>query len=123
MRCETCPAGWEDRSYEGECNDCGCRIYGHGLFNDNCRLSRKEVGRRLKQLEDYEAGKIVRPKWVAERFLRECDAEYKFNVSYPPVRMTRGVYYPLYGEVSLHYQAASDYRRGYEDAKEGKEVD
>ena len=37
--------------------------------------------------------------------------------------MTRGVYYPLYGEVSLHYQAASDYRRGYEDAKEGKEVD
>lgn len=22
--CEYCPMGWEDRSYEGECNDCGC---------------------------------------------------------------------------------------------------
>ena len=22
--CEHCPMGWEDRSYEGECNDCGC---------------------------------------------------------------------------------------------------
>lgn len=25
--CENCPCGWESRSYEGECNDCGC------LFN------------------------------------------------------------------------------------------
>lgn len=22
--CENCPMGWDDRSYEGECNDCGC---------------------------------------------------------------------------------------------------
>ena len=22
--CENCPCGWEDRSYEGECYDCGC---------------------------------------------------------------------------------------------------
>lgn len=22
--CENCPMGWEDRSYEGDCNDCGC---------------------------------------------------------------------------------------------------
>lgn len=22
--CENCPMGWEDRGYEGECNDCGC---------------------------------------------------------------------------------------------------
>lgn len=24
--CEYCPCCWEDRSYEGECNDCGCRL-------------------------------------------------------------------------------------------------
>lgn len=24
--CEHCPCGWEDRSYEGECNDCGCYL-------------------------------------------------------------------------------------------------
>jgi len=121
MKCENCPAGWEDRSYEGECNDCGCLIYGHGLFNDKCRLSKATVEKRLRQLQDYEAGKIKRPKWVAERFLRELDSEYKFHVAYPPVMMTKGVYYPLYGEVSMHYQMASDYRHGYEDAKAGKE--
>lgn len=22
--CEHCPLSWEDRGYEGECNDCGC---------------------------------------------------------------------------------------------------
>ena len=22
--CENCPMGWETRSYEGECDDCGC---------------------------------------------------------------------------------------------------
>ena len=22
--CESCPMGWEVRSYEGECEDCGC---------------------------------------------------------------------------------------------------
>ena len=22
--CEDCPMGWDDMSYEGECNDCGC---------------------------------------------------------------------------------------------------
>lgn len=22
--CESCPMGWESRSYEGECEDCGC---------------------------------------------------------------------------------------------------
>ena len=24
--CEHCPLSWEDRSYEGECNDCGCCV-------------------------------------------------------------------------------------------------
>lgn len=26
--CENCPLSWEDRGYEGECNDCGCAVYG-----------------------------------------------------------------------------------------------
>ena len=25
--CEHCPCSWEERSYEGECEDCGCRLY------------------------------------------------------------------------------------------------
>ena len=126
MRCENCPAGWEDRSYEGECNDCGCLIYGHGLFNDNCRLSKDQIMKRLAELDEYEHGRIDRPQWVANRFLRELDDTCSFNgepsyVSYPPERMRKGVYYPLYGTVDMHYQRISDYRRGYEDAKAGKE--
>src|SRR5574344_2764943 len=30
--CENCPMGWEDMSYEGECNDCGC------LFDHNFKV-------------------------------------------------------------------------------------
>ena len=31
--CENCPCGWEDRSYEGECYDCGCYISKDGDFS------------------------------------------------------------------------------------------
>ncbi len=27
FECENCPLSWEDRSYEGECDDCGCLVY------------------------------------------------------------------------------------------------
>lgn len=31
--CEHCPSSWEDRSYEGECNDCGCFLAKKGHDN------------------------------------------------------------------------------------------
>lgn len=31
--CEHCPCGWEHRSYEGECEDCGCLISKDGDFS------------------------------------------------------------------------------------------
>ena len=30
--CEHCPCGWEYRSYEGECEDCGCLVSKDGDF-------------------------------------------------------------------------------------------
>lgn len=125
-RCEYCPAGWEDRSYEGECNAFGCRILGFEIVDDDCKLSKTTVEKRLKQMEDYEAGKIERPQWIANKFMRELDTTCSFNgephhVSYPPRWMRKGVYYPLYGTVDMHYQSMHDYRQGYEDAKAGKE--
>lgn len=38
--CEYCPLSWEDRSYEGECEDCGCMAYGDYLGGAKflCRL-------------------------------------------------------------------------------------
>lgn len=29
--CEKCPLSWEDCSYESECYDCGCKVYGDYL--------------------------------------------------------------------------------------------
>ena len=126
-RCENCPASWEDRSYEGECNDFGCQIMGHGICDNDCRLTKSEIEKRLQQLEDYEAGKIKRPQWIANRFMRELDSTCVFDgkpghTPYPPVRMWKGVYYPIYGPTDMHYQSRADYRRGYEDAKAGKEM-
>lgn len=34
--CDECPQSWEDRSYEGECNDYGC--YACGECRETCRL-------------------------------------------------------------------------------------
>lgn len=31
--CEHCPSSWEDRGYEGECNDCGCFLAKNGHEN------------------------------------------------------------------------------------------
>lgn len=41
--CEHCPLSWEDRSYEGECNDCGCFLAKKGHDNASmliCMLPR-----------------------------------------------------------------------------------
>ena len=103
MKCENCPAGWEDRSYEGECGDFGCLIYGHEICLDNCRLSEAEINKRLKQWEDYTAGRIERPKWVANKFIREMDASWWFGHSlgiflpgYPPPKMRNGCHESIY---------------------------
>ena len=129
MRCEKCPAGWEDRSYEGECNDCGCLIMGHGIFDSNCKLTSEEIKERLHQLKEYEAGRIKRPQWIVNRFMRELDTSFNFirdgvlHTSYPPERMTRGVYYPVYGSLDMKENIRMGYRHGYEDAKGGKPYD
>jgi len=128
MKCENCPAGWEDRSYEGECGDFGCLIYGHEICLDNCRLSEAEINKRLKQWEDYTAGKIERPKWVANKFIREMDASWWFGHSlgiflpgYPPPKMRNGCHESIYSSSSLNDNVKSAYMEGYEDARSGKE--
>lgn len=127
MKCEFCPAAWEDRSYEGECNDCGCRIMGHDMVGDDCSLSLKEVNRRLDQLEDYHNGKIERPQWVTNRFIRELDAcNSMFGLdlglpAYPPKKTNNSLYKSIYGRIDITYSEYSAYRQGYEDAKKGLE--
>ena len=123
--CEYCPAGWEDRSFEGECNDCGCLIMGRDV--DGCNLSLKEINKRLDQLEDYHNGKIERPQWVVNRFMRElddCYSMYQLDLalpSYPPKKTHDNLYQHMYGRIDVTYSEYSAYRQGYEDAKNGEE--
>ncbi len=127
-RCEYCPAGWEDRSYEGECNSFGCRIYGVEIVKDDCKLSKAEVEKRLQQLEDYEAGKIERPQWVANKFMRELDNSRAwlghlglFLPGYPPPRMKNGCHENIYSSMNMKDNVEWAYKHGYQDAKDGKE--
>lgn len=46
--CEYCPLGWEERSYEGECYDCGC------LVDEDQEWCAKSFKERLKKLEELE---------------------------------------------------------------------
>lgn len=133
MKCLECPASWEvggmtDCGYE--CDSYGCLILGVGLLDDNCHRSRTEVERRLQELKDYEDGKIDRPQWVANRFMREMDESCAFSGSlgyslpaFPPLRMRKGVYNSLYSSMGLTDNAKMHYRNGYEDAKAGKPMD
>ena len=127
MNCENCPAGWEDRGYEGECYDCGCRIV--GVLDDNCKLSKQTVIKRLKELEDYENGEIDRPQWIINRFIRQIDDSSSFSgepggiCMFPPKRMGKRGYIGLYSPVAMHYQKIHDYDRGFNDGKSGMEYD
>ena len=132
-RCERCPASWEsggmtDCGYE--CDSYGCLIYGNDiLLEDNCKLTKQMVNNRLAQLKAYEDGKVDRPLWVANRFMRELDHACAFSgepslnlPAYPPVRMRKGHYFSIYGRIDMNEQGRMDYRRGYEDAKTGRKL-
>lgn len=131
MRCERCPAGWEtggmtDCGYE--CESYGCLILGEGITDAFCKLSKKEIEKRLAELKEYEAGRIERPQWVANRFIREMDAHSvtgSFSVflpGFPPLIMRDGCYSSLHSSMSISDTYKMAYREGYEDAKEGKEM-
>lgn len=50
--CEYCPLAWEDRSYEGECEDCGC------LFDKdfNVPIWKCMLPKRLKEIIKHKKG-------------------------------------------------------------------
>ena len=57
--CEKCPMGWDDRSYEGECEDCGCLVSKDGDFSAPtlvCMLPNwiKRIILKLKRINRYE---------------------------------------------------------------------
>ena len=98
--CEECPAGWEDRGYEGECYDCGCIIYGEA---DGCRLTRAEITKRLRQWEEYQEGKIDRPQWVVNKFIRQMDRRIFSCPTYPPRRMNNGCHESIYSADQMRW--------------------
>lgn len=131
MKCERCPAGWES----GGMTDCGyevdsygCLILGAGIMDDNCKLSADQIDKRLAELKAYEDGKIERPQWVANRFIREMDDNWWighelgiFLPGFPPPKMKNGCYERLHSSIGITDTYKMGYREGYDDAVSGKE--
>ena len=94
------------------------------MLDDNCKLSKAEIEKRLQQLKDYEAGNIERPQWVANRFMREMDNNWEtghrlgiFLPGFPPPKMMNGRYGHIESAMELSNNYDMAYRKGYEDAK------
>ena len=107
-----------------ECDSYGCMILGAEMLDDNCKLSKAEIEKRLQQLKDYEAGNIERPQWVANRFMRQMDNNWEtghrlgiFLPGFPPPKMMNGRYGHIESAMELSSNYDKAYRKGYEDAK------
>ena len=126
MKCENCPASWEDSSNTEngyECNDYGCLIY--GTLNDECKLSFNTIEKRLKELKDYESGKIERPQFVANMFMRLMDermyssySQAMFLPPFPPKKCYGRLYQSLHSSTDIKDTYNMGFREGYEKAKE-----
>lgn len=146
MKCtENCPAFWVQGGggyeYPDEVDCYGCRIYGmyRGGEGDYCNLTKNKIDKKLTELEAYEMGEIDRPNWVAMRFIHDVDISMDLHLpQFPPKRCISEKFKDefwgeevicvknrknLYGTTDMHYEKADAYRKGYEDAKEGKEFD
>lgn len=139
MKCDHCPAVWEDGGWTEcgyECNSYGCVIFGENIGGEgeSCGLKKKDVEFRLQQIEDYEHGKIERPQWMANKFIREMDMAIANFPRFPPKRprirtinteydgvITYAESVRVISECEQHYELAHAYRKGYEDAKAGRE--
>ena len=127
MKCDRCPASWESGGMTRcgyECDSYGCMILGAEMLDDNCKLSKEEIEKRLRQLKDYEAGKIERPQWVANRFMREMDNNWGtghrlgiFLPGFPPLKMMNGCYEHIESAIGVRDNYDMGHRKGYEDAK------
>jgi hypothetical protein len=130
MRCERCAASWDDGGMTDcgyECDSYGCLIYGENILLDaDCKLTKRMVDDRLAQLKAYEDGKIERPKWVANRFIREMDDHCHgsclgtFLPGFPPIKMKNGSYASVHSGMDLKDSCEAAYLEGYEDAKAGQ---
>lgn len=140
MRCDNCPAAWAERDIMTACGvehgEWGCLIKGleYGGEGESCHRTKAEIEKILDELKQYASGEIRRPKWVLQRFLNDLASQMDtvecglpgFPKMWQAKDDNREDDYcicvrPLYGSTDLHYERKSAYRRGYEDAKEGKE--
>ena len=61
IKCEDCPLSWEECSYEGECSDCGCLVYGDLYEGDKAichfpeRIKQFIADRKQKHIDRQQA--------------------------------------------------------------------
>lgn len=111
--CARCPCGWEDTSYEGECNDCGCvacrDMSGRSLVcrlpDPVKRLIRRAADARREKLRAREYDGIA--EWFAESERKDEIMRRALSETFPELAMTHGD--P--GMLRMRYE---DYLRKYE---------
>lgn len=134
MKCDNCPAMWAERDIMTACGvehgDYGCTIRGreYGGEGESCYLTKEQVERKLKEWEDYQNGKLRRPKWVLNKFINDMDRACVFSgepslglPQYPTLWHSDKKRYSLYGHIDYDDARKYGYRDGYRDAKEGKD--
>lgn len=112
--CAVCPCSWEDRSYEGECSDCGCVAY-RDLYGD----------RLLCQLPDW-AKRMIRERHDRKRdaaMAREYDgmADYFMEQERKDTAMLQALHEMLPG-TDMDFLSAGQLRRKYEDTLKEMEM-
>lgn len=124
FECEECPLSWEERSYEGECGDCGCYLYGDlysnkpvcgfPMFIKQIILNWKK--KKIKKTEEHRYDGIT--EWYCELQTKERAMQSAINETLKESKMK----ICFYQENGKNYPIGSDsdFGNGYFDASYGE---
>lgn len=124
--CENCPLSWEDRSYEGECNDCGCFVYGD-LYEGGkpiCHLP-MWIKQTIAGVKQRQIDKVIANQYdgIIEWYEEQQKKERAMMSAINDVLKNRGMaIFFIDGDRGCPIGSDSPYGNGYFDASYG-EVD
>ena len=89
--CENCHLSWEDRSYEGECKDCGCMVYGDYLGGGKfiCKLP-KFIKKKIAKWKQQSIDKQQEHQYdgIEEWFKKEQKREIAMRAAIKEILLT-----------------------------------
>ena len=124
--CEDCPLSWEDRSYEGECTDCGCLVY-KDLYEGGkpiCHLP-MWIKLAIAEVKQRKIDKAIANQYdgIVEWYEEQQKKERAMMSAINDVLKKRGMFLCFHSEKQDKYYpigSASHYGNGYFDASYGE---